>query len=223
MLAKCVVGTLLTLRGCVGECDTGTDPLHMKLTCTARCHVYSAGDYGACHSYQVTDKDVSRPCGDAAATACISTFNRLWDPNLTNCGNCYLVGMTYDDGHTISTFVKTIDTNESDTKFEMSQVAWQNICPFVCRGTGICAYDPKACEFGVIDNDAQWGYPSSCAVDAAGVSYTRVECADTTTTSPHVSSTASTRPISNANVSFAFNPTTTAGTILILWWWFTKP
>eukprot|EP01054_Gregarina_sp_Poly1_P006929 Gregarina_sp_Poly_1__6928@NODE_3762_length_892_cov_6495_072727_g2414_i0_p1_GENE_NODE_3762_length_892_cov_6495_072727_g2414_i0NODE_3762_length_892_cov_6495_072727_g2414_i0_p1_ORF_typecomplete_len266_score35_65DUF5105/PF17118_5/0_028_NODE_3762_length_892_cov_6495_072727_g2414_i087800 len=88
-------------------------------SCLGRCHIYHTGEYGACNSYQVTAKDETGPCGDTPQNACISTFNGGWDSSMTNCGNCYYVEMAYEDGTVRSTYLKTIDINGSETKFEM--------------------------------------------------------------------------------------------------------
>eukprot|EP01054_Gregarina_sp_Poly1_P006471 Gregarina_sp_Poly_1__6470@NODE_3462_length_1079_cov_1252_804348_g2195_i0_p1_GENE_NODE_3462_length_1079_cov_1252_804348_g2195_i0NODE_3462_length_1079_cov_1252_804348_g2195_i0_p1_ORF_typecomplete_len311_score5_23Dicty_REP/PF05086_12/6_NODE_3462_length_1079_cov_1252_804348_g2195_i0891021 len=156
-----------------GTCIAGQDPLGQVQSCLGRCHIYREGEYGACNSYQVTAKDETGPCGDSVQNACISTFNAGWDPTLTNCGNCYYIEMAYEDGTVRSTYVKTIDTNGSETKFEMSQNAWVNLCPYLCLGTGTCGNQPEACPYGTQEVP---GMPAPCAVMNAPVTFKRVAC-----------------------------------------------
>eukprot|EP01053_Blabericola_migrator_P004990 Blabericola_migrator_1__4989@NODE_2592_length_2562_cov_294_162325_g1624_i0_p1_GENE_NODE_2592_length_2562_cov_294_162325_g1624_i0NODE_2592_length_2562_cov_294_162325_g1624_i0_p1_ORF_typecomplete_len275_score22_00DUF4803/PF16061_5/1_4e02DUF4803/PF16061_5/0_37_NODE_2592_length_2562_cov_294_162325_g1624_i04111235 len=157
-----------------GHCLAGLDPLEIEQSCLSKCRIYAAGEHGNCNSYQVTAQDVDGPCGSTVETACISHFNGEWDPLWLNCGKCYLVEMVYDDGTVRSTFIKTIGTSASETKFEMSQIAWTNLCPYVCKGDGACTYDPDTCILGPDPDDEP--IPAPCYVQNAPVIFTRVDC-----------------------------------------------
>eukprot|EP01055_Gregarina_sp_Pseudo9_P001584 Gregarina_sp_Pseudo_9__1583@NODE_2064_length_1173_cov_997_799824_g1906_i0_p1_GENE_NODE_2064_length_1173_cov_997_799824_g1906_i0NODE_2064_length_1173_cov_997_799824_g1906_i0_p1_ORF_typecomplete_len290_score47_37MGC24/PF05283_11/0_29DNA_pol_viral_N/PF00242_17/0_29Mucin/PF01456_17/0_79Alpha_GJ/PF03229_13/1_3e04Alpha_GJ/PF03229_13/0_079Dicty_REP/PF05086_12/1_5Med3/PF11593_8/1_9AJAP1_PANP_C/PF15298_6/9_2e03AJAP1_PANP_C/PF15298_6/1_7_NODE_2064_length_1173_cov_997_799824_g1906_i02051074 len=190
-----------------GTCVAGVDPMGQEQSCLGRCHVYYEGNYGACGD-QVTASQVTSNCGDSAKNACISTFNAAWDGSKGNCGNCYYVEMDYDDGTTTHVYLKTIDTNASETKFEMMQYAWEKLCPYLCAGTGTCGHSPSSCTYGV--QETNWDYPGSCAVQYAPVRFKRVSCdgdegetvktstkkktstTTTTTTTPHRRTTATT-------------------------------
>eukprot|EP01053_Blabericola_migrator_P008162 Blabericola_migrator_1__8161@NODE_4210_length_1279_cov_1212_539604_g2604_i0_p1_GENE_NODE_4210_length_1279_cov_1212_539604_g2604_i0NODE_4210_length_1279_cov_1212_539604_g2604_i0_p1_ORF_typecomplete_len319_score65_58PT/PF04886_12/1_8e04PT/PF04886_12/6_5e05SCRL/PF06876_12/1_9SCRL/PF06876_12/2_7e02_NODE_4210_length_1279_cov_1212_539604_g2604_i01121068 len=169
-----IVSFALVARAQDGTCVAGQDMLGVEQSCLGRCHIYHAGEYGACNSYQVTQQDAEGPCGDSPQNACISTFNGGWDTQHLNCGNCYYVEMEYDDGTVRSTYVKTIDTNGSETKFEMSQVAWTNLCPYMCKADGTCTHDPSTCTWGA-DLD-EHPMPAPCYVQHAPITFKRVPC-----------------------------------------------
>eukprot|EP01056_Protomagalhaensia_sp_Gyna25_P002363 Protomagalhaensia_sp_Gyna_25__2362@NODE_2301_length_1163_cov_2830_568505_g1906_i0_p1_GENE_NODE_2301_length_1163_cov_2830_568505_g1906_i0NODE_2301_length_1163_cov_2830_568505_g1906_i0_p1_ORF_typecomplete_len219_score34_57_NODE_2301_length_1163_cov_2830_568505_g1906_i0313969 len=81
--------------------------------------------------------------------------------------------MAYEDGTVRSTYIKTIDTNGSETKFEMGQLAWVNLCPYLCAGTGVCANKPEACPYGTLETTDM---PAGCYVQNAPVTFKRVAC-----------------------------------------------
>eukprot|EP01053_Blabericola_migrator_P008323 Blabericola_migrator_1__8322@NODE_4322_length_1220_cov_1059_309627_g2672_i0_p1_GENE_NODE_4322_length_1220_cov_1059_309627_g2672_i0NODE_4322_length_1220_cov_1059_309627_g2672_i0_p1_ORF_typecomplete_len284_score42_74SCRL/PF06876_12/1_4SCRL/PF06876_12/1_7e02FAP/PF07174_11/9_7e02FAP/PF07174_11/9_3_NODE_4322_length_1220_cov_1059_309627_g2672_i099950 len=165
-----------------GTCVAGQDPFGVEQSCLGRCHIYHAGEYGACNSYQVTQQDAEGPCGDSPQNACISTFNGGWDTQHLNCGNCYYIEMAYEDGTVRSTYVKTIDTNGSETKFEMSQIAWTNLCPYMCKADGTCTNDPSTCAWGA-DLD-EHPMPAPCYVQSAPITFKRVSCDGSGETAP---------------------------------------
>ncbi|EZG43133.1 hypothetical protein GNI_186000 [Gregarina niphandrodes] len=154
-----------------GTCVSGVDPMGLEQSCLGRCHIYYEGDYGACN-HKVETWEMDGPCGDSVERPCLSTFNGGWEMNKENCGNCYEVDMKYDDGTVKTTYLRTLDTNGSETKFEMGQAAWLNLCPYVCAGTGVCAYTPDQCEYGIIEGDKT----ISCAVQNAPITFKRVDC-----------------------------------------------
>ncbi|EZG43125.1 hypothetical protein GNI_186510 [Gregarina niphandrodes] len=140
-------------------------------SCLGRCHIYYEGDIGAC-DHPVETWEIDGPCGESADRPCLSTFNAGWDVNKENCGNCYKVDMKYDGGQVKTTYLRTLDTNGSETKFEMGQAAWLNLCPYVCAGTGVCAPEPEKCEYGIIEGDKN----ISCTVQNAPITFERVAC-----------------------------------------------
>jgi hypothetical protein len=165
-------GVLAVAEYMDGTCVSGVDPIGLEQSCLGRCHIYYDGDYGACN-HKVETWEMDGPCGDSVERPCLSTFNGGWEVNKENCGNCYKVDMKYDDGTVKTTYLRTLDTNGSETKFEMGQTAWLNLCPYVCAGTGVCAYTPDQCEYGIIEGDKT----ISCAVQNAPITFKRVDCA----------------------------------------------
>eukprot|EP01057_Protomagalhaensia_wolfi_P002082 Protomagalhaensia_wolfi_Nauph_80__2081@NODE_2332_length_1124_cov_1906_612903_g1826_i0_p1_GENE_NODE_2332_length_1124_cov_1906_612903_g1826_i0NODE_2332_length_1124_cov_1906_612903_g1826_i0_p1_ORF_typecomplete_len187_score28_86_NODE_2332_length_1124_cov_1906_612903_g1826_i0346906 len=81
--------------------------------------------------------------------------------------------MAYEDGSVRSTYIKTIDTNGSETKFEMGQLAWVNLCPYLCAGTGVCANKPEVCQYGPMETTDM---PAGCYVQSTPVTFKRVAC-----------------------------------------------
>ncbi|EZG43129.1 hypothetical protein GNI_186410 [Gregarina niphandrodes] len=188
-----------------GTCVSGVDPMGLEQSCLGRCHIYYEGDYGACN-HKVETWEMDGPCGDSVERPCLSTFNAGWEVNKENCGNCYKVDMKYDDGTVKSTYIRTLDTNGSETKFEMGQTAWLNLCPYVCAGTGVCAYKPEQCQYGIIAGDKT----ISCAVQNAPITFKRVDCNGGTATT--TKATATTRTTTARKTKATTTPKTKAAT-----------
>eukprot|EP01068_Selenidium_serpulae_P017686 Selendium_serpulae@DN6396_c5_g3_i2.p1 len=144
--------------------------LPSSLACTqpcADCHVYYVSDYGSC-GHQVVDADINTPCGTAdnpCITAYFDTPNG--DPD---CGKCYKMTMIEDGGveptacvnnacptYEEVVYLKVIDHTAAAT-FEVSQNAWNVVCPYVCHGSSNCVKDPAVCVYGTIENNWQSGY-----------------------------------------------------------------
>jgi len=163
----CLVGSAIGNK--IG--DKGTDP--------GRCHIYHEGEYGGCNSYQVTHADQWGTCGESSSNPCISTYQPDMSGGDDNCGACWKLTVTYEDGVALCTYIKSIDYDGSEAKFEMSQLAWKNVCPYICDGYGNCAHDAASCPLGVMADDPSFiavNAPTSCHAESALVAWEMIDC-----------------------------------------------
>eukprot|EP00914_Ancora_sagittata_P021820 GHVO01043365.1.p1 GENE.GHVO01043365.1~~GHVO01043365.1.p1 ORF type:complete len:227 (-),score=25.91 GHVO01043365.1:67-747(-) len=169
----------------------------------ARCHVFKDDplcDNALACGYCVNADDVSQPCGATVDDACISTmFGVVWGSE--DCGKCFRVTMENDHApencqdddcpvYTHEVFLKIEDGNGGDVKFEMSQMAWSRLCPFLCHATEQCVPDASACAHGTVPDVGDM--PGPCHARLKPIKYEEVPCSDTPTSDPAPTTTTTT-------------------------------